>query len=366
MLFPETSPEPIFKLQEPLLLAHGTMTESTVHLVFLKTNGELCYTLIPSSSSPQSTLIAKLDVRTTKYQRLFLFPQGNKIHIFYAYSHQAVRDLWRIEHRFWDGKNWNSVHLGEVVHPREPLYQVNLDRQGNFYFSAMTFQGQHSILLTNRFNGTFHIWGSLAETLKVAGEVLDMTAIMTSDNVQHLFWVAKTLGGQLEVRWAQQVNAEVLTSTWNPSPAPIKALQPPIKGLGCSEINGILWLLLHTEEETVMLNDGTGWKTLSSHTPYHKPIKWVHKGKRNFYQTYWLEDQQERRSPIHYHQLGLYPSLGATPSHHFQDSSSPTVPVPPTSPVPPVPAIKPLEMVVVALFEGVMVKAPFVPMEKLV
>jgi hypothetical protein len=305
-LYGQEGSEPFYRIQEPLLLAEGIMTDSkTVHLVFLKTNGELCYTLISGFTNPQTTLIAKLDVRSTKYRRFFIFPQGKIVHIFYAYSHQAIRDLWRIEHRFWNGTTWNSVHMGEVVHPREPLYNVNIDQQGNLHLLTMTFQGRHSLLFTNRFNGTFHIWGSPTETLKISGEVVDMTALMTSDNVHHLFWCLKTYNGQYEIRWAQQTNALELTSIWQPSPAPIKTFSSPWNSLGAIEINGVLWLLVHTGEGTLLLNDGTGWKSVPSNTLSNKPFQWVYKSKRNFHQTYWLEDPAIPRTPAYHQELGL-------------------------------------------------------------
>ncbi|WP_083823887.1 hypothetical protein, partial [Desulfosporosinus sp. OT] len=337
-LFGENSPEPFYRIQEPLLLAHGIMTDSkTVHLVILKTNGELCYTLISGASTPQTTLIAKLDVRTTVYRRFFLFPQGKNIHIFYAYSHQSIRDLWRIEHRFWNGASWHSAHMGEVVHQLEPLYHVNLDNQGNLHLLTITFQGRHSLLFTNRFNGSFHIWGSPTETLKISGEVVDMTALMTSDNVHHLYWVVKIPNGQFEVRWAQQADAHELASTWHPSPAPIKTFPSPWKSIGALEKNGVLWLLAHTDEEILMQNDGKGWKLISSHTPFHQPLQWVHKGKKNFHQSYWLEDQVERCAPAYYHELGFARKQANTLTTPSQSFASPTLPHTP----PPVPAFYP-------------------------
>jgi len=337
-LFGEDSPEPFYRIQEPLLLAHGIMTDcKTVHLVVLKTSGELCYTLISGTSTPQTTLIAQLDVSALRYRRLFLFPQGKIIHIFYAHAHHAIRDLWRIEHRYWDGSSWHSVHLGEVVHQREPLYHVNLDSQGNLHLLTITFQGRHSLLYTNRFNGTFRIWGSPTETLKIPGEVADIAALMTPDNVHHLYWVVKTPNGQFEIRWAQQTDAHELASTWHASPAPIKTFRPPWKGLGALEFNGVLWLLAHTGEEVLMKNNGKGWKLISSHTPFHQPFKWVHKGRINFHQTYWLEDQAKRRAPAYYHELGFTIKKETAPvSTPFQT----TLPIL-THAIPPVPAFYP-------------------------
>ncbi|AFM39667.1 hypothetical protein Desaci_0605 [Desulfosporosinus acidiphilus SJ4] len=337
-LFKPESSEPYYRIQEPLLLAEGIMTDiKTVHLVVLKTNGELCYTLISGFSNPQTTLIAKLDVRTTKYRRFLIFPQGKMVHIFYAYSHQAIRDLWRIEHRFWNGSTWNSVHMGEVVHPREPLYHVNLDQQGNLHLLTMTFQGRHSLLFTNRFNGTFHIWGSPTETLKIPGEVVDMTSLMTTDNVQHLFWVAKAPNGHYEIRWAQQTNALELTGNWQPSPAPIKTFSPPWRNLGAIEINGVLWLLAHTGNETLLLNDGTGWKSVLTNSFSQQPLKWIHNGQRNVQQTYWLEDQAIPRTPAYCHELGLNLCQRLSPD---QDTTYIT-PVNPAVVPPPVPAFHP-------------------------
>jgi hypothetical protein len=338
-LFREDSPEPIYRNQEPLLLAQGIMTDSkTVHLVVLKANGELCYTLISDSGIHQTSLLARLDVRATRYRRLFLFPKGKLIHIFYAYSNQAIPDLWRIEHRFWDGASWRSVHMGEVVHPREPLYHVNLDSQGNIHLLTMTFQGRYSLLFSNRFNGVFHIWGSPTETLKVSGEVVDMAALMTSDNVNHLFWAVKNPTGQIELRWAQQTDAHELASTWQPSPAPIKTFSSPWKRIGALERNGIIWLLAHAGEEILMLNDGKGWKLISSHTSINRPLQWVHKGeKKNYYQTYWLEDQVVRRAPAYYQELGFTIKKQSLPMVPFQPI--PTQAIPPSPP--PVPALSP-------------------------
>lgn len=342
-LFCQDSPEPLYQSKEPLLLAQGIMTDhETVHLVILKANGELCYSLISRSGTPQTSLLAKLDVRSTKYRRVFLFPQGKMIHIFYGYAHQSIPGLWRIEHRFWDGTSWHSVRMGEVVHPREPLYHVNLDSQGNIHILTMTFQGSHSLFFTNRFNGTFHIWGTPTETLKISGEVIDMAAFMTSDNVQYLFWVTKTIKGQFELRSAQQTGAHVLTSLWHPSPAPIKTLSSPSKGIGVIELNGVIWLLAHTNEEILMQNDGIGWKFIASHTPFHRSIQWVHKGSRNNHQTYWLEDQTERRAPAYYRELGFNLKKQNTPPYltfpntlaHFNSPAA-------TPPPPPVPAFYP-------------------------
>lgn len=340
-LFNESSQDPFYRIQEPVLLAHGIMTDSkTIHLVVLKTSGDLCYTLVSGAGAPQTTLIAKLDVRGTRYRRLFLFPQGKTIHIFYASTHQSIPELWRIEHRFWNGTSWSSTHMGEVVHSREPLYHVNLDSQGNLHFLTVTFQGRHSLLFTNRFNGTFHIWGSPTETLKITGEVMDMATLMTSDNVHHLFWVVKTPNGQFELRSAQQIDAHELASLWHPSPAPIKTFNTPCKNLGALEINGVLWLLVYTGEEVIMQNDGKGWKLVSSHTPFHQLIQWVHKGRRNFHQTYWLEDQGVRHAPAYYHELGFTIYQQTPTQTPYQTISTQTYhPVPP-----PVPAFYPEQL----------------------
>ena len=129
VLYNEHSFSPLYQLQEPLLLIQGMAASAQqVHLVMIKANGDLCYTLINGSGQNQTTVLDKLEVRTTRYRRLLLFPLGKTVHIFYAYSHQSIANLWRIEHKFWNGKTWRSVNLGEVFHSREPLYDIVLDR----------------------------------------------------------------------------------------------------------------------------------------------------------------------------------------------------------------------------------------------
>ena len=362
-LFRQDSPEPFFRIQEPLLLAEGIMTDDkTAHLVILKTNGELCYTLVSGFSNSQTTLIAKLDTRNTIYRRFFIFPQGNMVHIFYAHSHQAIRDLWHIEHRFWNGSSWNSVHMGEAVHPREPLYHVNQDQLGNLHFLAVTFQGRHSLLFVNRFNGTFHIWGSLTEALKISGEVIDMSALMSTNNVQHLFWVVRLPNDRFEVHWAQQTNVTDLSSVWLPSSGPIKAFASPWKNLGTIEINGILWLLAQAGETALLFNNGTAWKSVPVSNLSFSPCQWVYKSKRAFQQTFWLEDQAVPRTPAYGKEMGIYlnqpggpiiyqtppvsaaPFVAAVPPVSTFSPATSTSVVPPVASVPPVPAFYPGEI----------------------
>lgn len=316
-LFLDNHSNPLFQLSEPVLLIQGVITNSqTVHLVLLKMNGELSYTLISPSGTTQTTVLANLDVRSIKYRRLILLPLGKMVHIFYAYNHQAIPDLWQIEHRFWDGKSWRSGHLGEVVHPKEPLYNISMDNQGNIHLLTMTFQGRQSYVFSNRFHGTFHIWGSPMEALKIQGEVVDMNALMTSDNVYYLYWITKTMTGQFELRWAQLSDAHNLTSTWFAAPAPIHSFNGPWRTLGVMEVNGTIWLLASSREETLMNYDGKSWRIISTGPGIHRPLHWFRKGNKNFYYTNWVEDDAIPRTPAYAREMGLTFNTPNTPTSY--------------------------------------------------
>ncbi|MFZ3101135.1 MAG: hypothetical protein WA113_02820 [Desulfitobacteriaceae bacterium] len=329
LLYKEHSYSPLYQLQEPLLLIQGMAANSEqVHLVMLKGNGDLCYTLINGSGQNQTTVLAKLDVRTTRYRRLLLFPLGKTVHIFYAYSHYAIPDLWRIEHRFWNGKTWRSVNLGEVFHSREPLYDIVLDREGNLHLLMMTFQGRQTLILTNRFNGSFYLWGNTLQSLQIQQEVIDMTSIMTPDNIHHLFWLAKTANGKIEVGWAYLTGVQELSGNWLKAPAALQTLNGPIRGLGSMEINGGLWLLVHAEVETLLFYKGDGWKQIISNAPTHRHLRYIRKNNSSYYNAYWLEESQASRTPAYHQQLGLnFNSMSA------QINQSPYLPstTPPTT-----------------------------------
>lgn len=338
------STQPLYQLQEPVVLAQAMVTNSTtVHLVVLKTNGELCYIIIPNSGKPQSKILTKLDMRSRKYSRLVLLPYNGMVHIFYAHSHQAIQELWYIEHFFWNGKTWQSVHLGEVVNSRQPLYQVSLDSQGNLHFIAMTHQGGQSLLMTNRFHGTFHIWGNPTQTLKISREVVDMTAILTPDNIHHLFWIQKTMEGQFEIFWAKRSKVEDLSSSWHQSSAPIHTLNGPWRGFGSIEVNGSLWLLAWAEQEYLMLYDGEKWRVASVQPFDHRPIELTRKCDRSFSNTRWLEEKASKRSPLFAEQIGLPVTLQKPIS---SPPLTPPLPVPvpnlqsPVIPTQPVPSIE--------------------------
>jgi hypothetical protein len=306
VLYNEHSLSPLYQLQEPLLLIQG-MAASTqqVHLVMIKANGDLCYTLINGSEKNQTTVLAKLDVRTTRYRRLLLFPLGKTIHIFYAYSHQAIPDLWRIEHRFWNGKTWRSVNLGEVVHPRKPLYDIVLDRRGNLHLVMITFLGRQTVVLTNRFNGSFYLWGNTSQVFQIPQEVIDITSIITPDNIHHLFWLAKTPSAKFELGWAYQANVQDIAGNWLKAPAALQTLNGPIKGLGAIEVNGSLWLLVNAEAETLLFYKGDGWKQVLSNPPSHRHLRYIRKNSSSYYNAYWLEESHDSRTPAYHQHLGL-------------------------------------------------------------
>ncbi|HWQ72798.1 MAG TPA: hypothetical protein VN370_10800 [Desulfitobacteriaceae bacterium] len=306
VLYNEYSLSPLYQLKEPLLLIQGMAASSQqIHLVMIKANGDLCYTLVNGPEKNQTTVLAKLDVRSTRYRRLLLFPLGKTIHIFYAYAHQAIPDLWRIEHRFWNGKTWRSVNLGEVVHQREPLYDVVLDQGGNLHLLMVTFQGRQTAILTNRFNGSFHLWGNTLQAFQIPQQIIDITSIITPDNNHHLFWLAKTPSVKFELGWAYQTNVQDIAGKWIKAPATLQTLKGPVKGLGVLEVNGSLWLLVNAETETLLLYKGDGWKQILSNTPTHRHLRYVRKNNSSYYNTYWLEESHDSRTPAYHQYLGL-------------------------------------------------------------
>jgi hypothetical protein len=329
ILYNENSLSPLYQLHEPLLLIQGVAANTQqVHLVMIKANGNLCYTLINGSEQNQTTVLAKLDVRSTRYRRLLLFPLGKTIHIFYAYAHRAIPDLWHIEHRFWNGKTWRSVNLGEVVHSREPLYDIVLDRGGNLHLLMMTFQGHQTIILKNRFNGSFYLWGNTSQTFQIQQEIIDITSIITPDNIHHLFWLAKTPSGKFDLGWAYRSEVQEIAGNWLKAPAALQTLNGPVKGLGAIEINGSLWLLVNAEVETLFFYQGDGWKQVLSNTPTHRHLRYVRKNNSSYYNAYWLEESHDSRTPAYHQYLGL--KLTAMSAQANQSPNIPPISFPPT------------------------------------
>lgn len=309
-----SEPVPIFQVQEPLIWIQGMMTSAqTAHLTYLKSNGELCYTVVSPIGGSQTTTLDKLEVRSTRYIRPVLLIVDDKVHIFYGYSYQGIADMWVIEHRFWNGKTWRTARLGESFHPKEPLYHISVDEQKNIHFLSMTFQGRQSLMFSNRFHGVFHLWGEPVETMKFSGEVVDMTAVMTSDNVYHLFWVLKNLNGVFELRWAQRPNACDFTSTWTTAPAPIRNFQGPWKRISIIELNGCLWLLAHAKEKNLMLYEGQGWKFVGTSSSPDRPLLWTRTTSKGFQSAPWLQDQSSKYSPFFAKEIGLQIHTAQTP-----------------------------------------------------
>ena len=302
-LYAQGETEALYRLQESILLANASANNrDTIHLAVLKGNGELCYILIPPSGTPQTTVLTKLDVRTTKYRSLILLPRGEMVHIFYAYAHHSIPELWYVEHRLWTGKTWQSMRLGEIVHPRSPLYQIAVDNQGNIHYAGLTFQGRQSLLIQNRFHGVFHLWGNPTQTLTLSKEIIDMASLLTPDNTHHLFLAAKTQNNY-EILWAKRLNSADLLEQWQLIPTPITTVGGPWGSIGSIEASGSLWLLVKANEEHLLHYQGNHWQQTSSQT-LHQPLQFI-RSDEHYYQAAWLADSIDPSLPLFNQELGL-------------------------------------------------------------
>ena len=267
---------PFFQLHEPILLINGIAANpEQVHLVYIKQNGDLCYSIVTTTGQSQTNILCSLDIHHNRYRNLMVLTQGTMIHIFYAYAHQAINDLWRLEHLYWNGKNWQTFHLGEIVHPRQPLYSVSIDNKRNLHLLMLTHQGQFSILMTNRFNSAFNLWGNRIHALSIPHDIVDMTALITSDNTHHLFWAAKSARNQFTLGWAHKNGVHELSKAWQLSASPLKACDPPWHGIGALEVNGTIWLLCNAAHQNLITLKNGKWELILSQQLNLRPLQLI-------------------------------------------------------------------------------------------
>lgn len=291
---------PIFEVKEPILIAQGIAEEpNRIHLAYLKATGELCYSIISELGEHQTTTLGKLDTKTHRYDRLILLPVNRVIHIFYASSHLALPDVWRITHLLWNGQTWKSAQLGEVVHPRHPLYHVLLDSKSNLHLLMMTFLGSRSVLLSNFFNGSFHIWATRQETLSIPREVIDMAVLITSNNTGYVLWGAKQPGSdQFEVGLATQSDMSDFMSTWRTESNPLKNIRGPWGGLGLLHSAGVLNLLLNTDQERLYRLTNRNWNLVTSLGAQHSALQIIQKTESVINYTEWLLHREDSCLPV--------------------------------------------------------------------
>lgn len=306
-LYSNSDKEMLFELKEPLLLAQGIAEDPTqIHIAYLKKTGELCYSIISNTGQHQTTTLGKLDTQNHRYDRLILLPVDKVIHIFYAASHLALPDVWRITHLLWNGQMWKSAQLGEVVHPRHPLYHVLLDSKSNLHLLMMTFLGNRSILLTNFFNGSYHIWAKRQESLSIPREVIDMAALITPNDTGYLFWGAKQPGSdKFEVGFATQPNMCDFMSTWRIEPNPVNDLNGPWKSFGVMDTQGILSMLLNTDQERLFQFKQKIWSLMSSSPTRHSALHLIQKAESAINYTEWLLEHEGIYTPLFANEIQL-------------------------------------------------------------
>lgn len=297
----------LFELKEPILLAQGIAEgENQIHIAYLKATGELCYSIISTTGEHQTTTLGKLDTRTYRYDRLILLPVDKVIHIFYATSHLALPDVWRVTHLFWNGQIWRSAQLGEVVHPRHPLYHVLIDSKSNLHVFMMTFLGNRSVLMSSFFNGSFHVWSKRQEILNIPREVIDMAVLLTPQNTGYIFWAAKQPGiDKFEVGFASQPRVYDFTSAWQIEANPAINVTGPWKGLGAIHTEGALNLLINADQARLLQFKNQNWSFASSLPSQRSPLQIVQKTESVINYTTWLSTDANTSTPLFAREIGL-------------------------------------------------------------
>ena len=304
----------LFELKEPILLAQGIAEgENQIHIAYLKATGELCYSIISTTGEHQTTTLGKLDTRTYRYDRLILLPVDKVIHIFYATSHLALPDVWRVTHLFWNGQIWRSAQLGEVVHPRHPLYHVLIDSKSNLHVFMMTFLGNRSVLMSSFFNGSFHVWSKRQEILNIPREVIDMAVLLTPQNTGYIFWAAKQPGtDKFEVGFASQPRVYDFTSAWQIEANPAINVTGPWKGLGAIHTEGALNLLINADQARLLQFKNQNWSFASSLPSQRSPLQIVQKTESVINYTTWLSTDAITSTPLFAREVGL-PVISTAP-----------------------------------------------------
>jgi len=317
--------QPLFELKESILLAQGTLDDAQqIHLAYIKASGDFCYSVILPTGHHQTMSLGKLDIRTQRFDRLLLFPAGKVIHIFYASSHYGLPDVWRITHLFWNGQTWKSALLGEVVHPRYPLYHVLMDSRSNLHVLMMTFLGSRSVLLTSMFNGTFYLWSKRQEVLTIPREVVDMTAVITPQDEGHLFWAAKQpASDRFEIGHGIQGKLNDFKSTWRIDTPPATNLEGPWRGLGAIESQGILNLLVNINQAVLFQVQERSWKPVLAHPGDFFSLHIAQKAERTTNYTHWLGIAGQE-APLFAQELSLVraASLNGTPQVSVHQANS--------------------------------------------
>lgn len=305
VLFSAQHKSPLFELKEPILLAQGIAeSPNQIHLAYLKATGELCYTIISTTGEHHTTSLGRLDTRNNRYARLILLPLDKVIHIFYATSHLSLPDVWRITHLLWNGQTWKSAQLGEVVHPRNPVYHVLLDSKLNLHLLMMTFLGNRSVLLTNFFNGTYHIWAQRKEALSISREVFDMTALILPGDRGYLFWGSKQPGtDKFEIGFASHRNLCDFGSAWRIDGNSLKEISGPWKGFGVVQSEGNLNLLINSDQEQLFQFNQNRWNLVSSSPPKHLNSYLIQKTEFGINHTEWLVDSENVYVPLFLDQI---------------------------------------------------------------
>ena len=320
---------PLFELMEPILLAQGIAEgENQIHIAYLKATGELCYSIITTTGEHQTTTLGKLDTRKNRYDCLVLLPVDKVIHIFYATSYLALPDVWRITHLFWNGQTWQSAQLGEVVHPRHPLYHVLIDSKANLHVFMMTNLGNRSVLMSSLFNGTFHVWSKRQEILNIPREVIDMAVLLTPQNTGYIFWAAKQPGtDKFEVGFASQPRVYDFTSAWQIESNPAINITGPWKGLGAIHSEGALNLLINGDQVRLLQFKNQIWSFASSLPSQYSPLQIVQKIESVLNYTAWLSTDSNASTPLFAREIGL-PIISTAP---IPEEPLVTPPFPPRS-----------------------------------
>ncbi|NMA69083.1 MAG: hypothetical protein GX958_06670 [Desulfitobacterium sp.] len=311
--------EILFKVNEPVLLAQGTIGDNRqIHLAYITNSSELCYTIISPSGEQQTMPLGKVDTTSQRFDKLFIFPFGKIIHIFYASSHITLPDVWRITHLFWNGQAWKSAQLGEIVHPHRPLFQVLIDSRFNLHVLMLTFLGSRSVLLTSIFNGSFFLWSKRQEVLNISQQVVDMTALMTENDQAFLYWAARQPSSdRFEIRQASQNKVTDFKQKWNLGMPISSDLHGPWVGMGAMKSQSKINLFAQGKQAILFHEENSRW---IPQEVLHGQFPLLHISQKGVAQHYTFWGQSKN------HTLPLFAEYLGLPNKKEEIPPNPTVP----------------------------------------
>ena len=201
---------------------------NTIHLIYLKKDGNLNYVIIKDKEVSKS-VIGKFDTKANSYNQISILKVNSKINIIYSYSNVINSNIYTLHHVVLANNiEQKNTIIRYVSKKKDISFMVDSDSSGNLHLFYNTISNNFSYIYYTYFNPFSNRWLSNPIKLSNSDSYSEYPSIYVDsyDNIHGTWWEKKS--NMFLLRYTRMSSAGKEKFKWNDINIPTIAQEKPM------------------------------------------------------------------------------------------------------------------------------------------